>query len=143
MNFKEVFNESTILCIAYIQLAYTDWMPTNELRFNFGWFQISIMILNLLVNYILITRKTFRQLLKKFRRWYAIRCLKQIAKKFKPDPGTECPISQIIPSVNEDSNKLSQRRGIKKKVSIRKKKKNTKDQLIKKNTIPNDETPTK
>ena len=36
-NSREKFNEYTVLSIAYILLAFTDFVPTSDLRYKIGW----------------------------------------------------------------------------------------------------------
>lgn len=50
MNRQETFNEFTVMISGYALLHYTDYVPDPADRYIFGWCNIGIIALNLVVN---------------------------------------------------------------------------------------------
>ena len=51
MLYQEFLNEITVLLSGYILLMYSDYVKDAETRYNLGWLKISLIGLNLIVNF--------------------------------------------------------------------------------------------
>ena len=69
--------------VTYILLAYTDWMSSVDFRYSIGWAQITIMVINMLVNFGLILVITPREALSNFRKIYAVKSFNKLIKEAK------------------------------------------------------------
>jgi len=58
----EVMNEVTALFMLYFMLAFSDWNPSAELRYTYGWFFIAICMLNLIVHLFFLKRNLWNLL---------------------------------------------------------------------------------
>jgi glycosyltransferase involved in cell wall biosynthesis len=74
----EIFNEFTILIVSYGMLVFCDYITSDEVRYNFGWFLTALVLLNILVNFLNVMIKTYftiRDMLKKYwgklKKWYS------------------------------------------------------------------------
>ena len=69
----EVMNEVTALFMLYFMLSFSDWNPSPENRYTYGWFFIAICATNLIVHLFFLVRSLGLQ----FKLW----CKKMMAKK--------------------------------------------------------------
>jgi hypothetical protein len=60
-NYLEIFNEFSILAIAYHLCIFTDFVEDTGLQYEVGWSVIVVTILNLLINTLVILTITFKK----------------------------------------------------------------------------------
>ena len=68
-NRLETFDEVCILCLSYIAMCFTDFVPDPEARYDIGLYYIGINSLMILVHLVLIlysTLKSLRLVYKKY-----------------------------------------------------------------------------
>ena len=58
INRIERFNELCILISSYLLLIFTDFVTDEAIQYNTGWLIISIALLNILLNFAVILKKT-------------------------------------------------------------------------------------
>lgn len=49
-NRMEAYNEATVLIAAYPLLIFTDWVSSEERKFDVGWFLVALICFNIFVN---------------------------------------------------------------------------------------------
>jgi len=54
-NLHELLNECFIFAAAYPLFAFTDWVSDLDARYNYGWFIVGVICLNVLFNMIVAT----------------------------------------------------------------------------------------
>lgn len=54
LNYLEIFNELSILSLSYHSFIFTDFVPSPEIKYIFGYSLIGITTLNLLINMIIL-----------------------------------------------------------------------------------------
>ena len=54
LNVMETFNALGVLLVAYFMLMFTDWLPSNKVRYDMGWYMVGVVIFlisfNMIVN---------------------------------------------------------------------------------------------
>ena len=55
----EVMNEVTAIFLLYTMLCFTDWIPSAERRYIYGWFFIGFASLNMIVHIFLLFKENF------------------------------------------------------------------------------------
>ena len=68
-NCLEISNEIFVLILSYTGFLFSDYVDSPISRYNFGFFQISLIGIPLVINIAVMLYETASQLLKIFRRW--------------------------------------------------------------------------
>ncbi len=61
-NLIEAFNELSILIGSYHMFLFTDFVPDQTIKYLIGWSLILVTLLNILVNFILMTVLSFKEI---------------------------------------------------------------------------------
>jgi hypothetical protein len=80
-NYIELFNEATITMITFHLYLCSDFIESDDLKYNIGWSIVVITLANILVNNIFLvqaTYKSIRELIQKIKE----RCNKRKLKKY-------------------------------------------------------------
>ena len=104
---SEVMNEVTVLLLLYFMLAFTDWRPSGEERYFYGWFYIAFSSLNLLIHIVFLIREIYFSL-KRRRIAYKIaknsKAKKAPVMKDKTKPPQLTLLTAKLESVEESDN---------------------------------------
>ena len=71
-NYREIFNESCILCCSLHLLTFTDFSSDPDIQYSIGWSLIAVTVFNITVNSIIMIIATARELKQKCHKIRAI-----------------------------------------------------------------------
>lgn len=66
----DIFNEFSIMILCYGSVAYSQFVPSNETKYQVGWFAVGVFSINLIGNISFILIKTSYMLFMKIKNWY-------------------------------------------------------------------------
>ena len=67
----ELFNECTVIFACYHLLTFTDWIGDFEVKFQLGWSLIAVVILNVLINFTIVSIIALRDIVNSARTKYS------------------------------------------------------------------------
>ena len=61
-NRIEFFNEFIVALCSFFTIYFTDWVPTEELKYIYGWSFCAMILLQVIVNMYLVTYYSLRRI---------------------------------------------------------------------------------
>lgn len=83
LNKMEIFNESTILLLAYLTFGFSDYQDDPEAIFNVGWAYCGIIIANILINFFTICYVSIYLPILRYCRGHDLRRREYLRKKLE------------------------------------------------------------
>ena len=67
-----MFNDFLLVIGVYTFMTFTDWGPSEQMKYDIGWCMLIIVAIAIVVNFMFVTSNFFRLMKLRAIRWYKI-----------------------------------------------------------------------